>query len=1017
MQRHKELYKEQSLVLSPRNHIQTNRERQQERRAKNREECFQNNRIISVSPTPVKAKPQKQAVPTPVAPKENEAPPSVQQQNPGQELPPNKKDSKTTRHQQFLDRFKKWNTARKEELKMQEQLRRGHPVKPSVGAANKTYAAMPTSAVFRAPVIVQHPLPKKKEEEEEAVPVFKPPMKRQSLYVIVNPKAKVKEQNQVAAAPQTSSRPRIQPAINSRGPTKPAAAVAKSVPLAAVGKPVPAKKTAPSAPLARQTVGVAPVATKRVAPSKAMTLSKTKTAVQPQAAKPKAVGPAPSQPRPQATSIRPRVSVAPAAATKMTPQTSSLKFREHPASAKPTAAAQPRPKLANLMTQPFEKPAVNRPPAGGRAAIVKPQPIRGGAAGKFKAAGAAHKAAGMANNAGGTTNKSAHQSVRMKATKTKSNYSRLEENARKLPQLKTELVLAATDMIPHTPLEEEQSENPFLAQSTSTQYRNTNSSGSLQEAFGDVTALSPVASGKKVEVNAAKRQLLPASNSKKPASGAKKKFNFTRYSVAKSEADDSLALEPLQTTVLGDDADTTLVQTAEKTLPRSLPVPNFGEATLVQTAEKTPRHSLPAKVENGNATVVQTVDKTPPRRESEGKSNYLSPFVSVSRGKVNSRSEREKRNSIYLQDGETPAEVRRALESVMYFRFQLDEEITRLEALCSEWEAYSKANEERLQETGGGDMINVTVGQTRLLTTKKMMQFKGLIDRCEAGAKGKNKLPSDGSEDTKPVQPEDLEGWWDMLHLQSENVDKRFANLERWKANDWLDPDAVPEEAKKPDQTKAKPKAKLNRKVNMKAKAKPSSNLQQFLRKAHANMKKSKLEEAPKEEGMPPTPSRRSSQRVIVVRDRRSFSPARTVLRMSTGERRSSIAPNALLKTALIAAAEQNAVDRTPPPKSRPSILKTPGTMKRQNRGVIFSAKKSVRRFQFTIEEGNISSEEVGADKLEDCEEDMSMETSTERRSLDQDMTATVHDENGQTPRAYTLRNRRVRLRPSSEFM
>jgi len=57
MQRHKELYKEQSLVLSPRNHCQENRDRLQAARAKKREDCFYQNRIISVSPTPVKTKP------------------------------------------------------------------------------------------------------------------------------------------------------------------------------------------------------------------------------------------------------------------------------------------------------------------------------------------------------------------------------------------------------------------------------------------------------------------------------------------------------------------------------------------------------------------------------------------------------------------------------------------------------------------------------------------------------------------------------------------------------------------------------------------------------------------------------------------------------------------------------------------------------------------------------------------------------------------------------------------------
>lgn len=995
MQRHKELYKEQSLVLSPRNHIQTNRERQQERRAKNREDCFQNNRIISISPTPVKVKPQPPP-PTQETPKENEAP-SEQQQNSVQEPP----KSKTPRHQKFLKRYLQWNAAKKEEHKRQELLRRGLPVKPVAGTTEK--AALPTSSVFRAPENLKN-LQQKKEDN---VAVFNS-TKRQSLYVVVNPK--VIRQTQAAGEPPTS-RPRFQTVVNARVPSKPAAAapsVAKPTPARKSHVPPSARPAAPAAPVSSKKVPsalpaapAAPVSSKKVPSAlpadRPMTSVRPKAAVRPPTVKTKGVGPAPTQPRTQVTSVRPKVPSTTASAPKMPPPPNGLKTRVLPA-VTPRAAAQPRPKLTNVMTQPFEIQAVRKAPAGGRANIVKPQPIRGGAAGKFKAAGMANKEAGLAG-------------VRKKPTNAKGKYTRLEEKARKLPHIKADLVAATTlELVPHTPLEEEQADNPFLAQSTSTQYKSNNCSNSLLEAFGDITALSPVASGQKAGSSTAKRQLLPSKNAQKPVPASKKKFNFTRYSVANATADESLALEQLQST--GEHVDISFLAVISNS--RSV-VDDAADATLVQGAEKTRTHSLPA---NGESTLVQEAEKTPPRRDSEGKPNYLSPFVSVSRGKVNSRSEREKRNSFYLQNEETSAEVRRAIESVLYFRLQLDEEIARLEALCSEWEAYSKENEERLLETGGGDMINVTVGQTRLLTTKKMMQFKGLIDRCEAGAKCKNQIPNDGSEETKPVQPEDLEGWWDMLRLQSENVDKRFANLERWKANDWLDPDAVAEVEQKQEQTGAKPKPKVIRKVKMKAKA--SSSLQQFLRKAHANMKKTKVEEAPMDNGFPPTPSRRSSQRVIVVRDRKSFSPARTVLRMSIGEGRASIAPNALLKTALIAAAEQNAL-KTPPKKSRQSILKTPGTAKRPNRGVIFSAKKSVRRFQFTIEEGNISTEEkVGADKLEDCEEDMSLEASTERRSLDQDATVAANGFNGthgETPRAYALRNRKIVLRPSSEFM
>ncbi|KAH8275332.1 hypothetical protein KR026_005277 [Drosophila bipectinata] len=930
MQRYKELYKEQSLALSPRNHCQSNRERQRAARAKQREDVFHSNRIISTSPTPIKAKHPPPPSPQIVESKENQLPKQEMGEQADQKpllepicSEPVQKDlpgaSKTARHQQFLQRFMQWKNTRKEERKQQIQARRGAPVATT---ANQT-TTFHQSKAFKAPKTVTAP------SEAEDPPVFVPP-KRASIYVIANPTTKGKGKEPSATKLEPLRTQRVGVTFGSRHKTS---------------APTPSNKPIQQplkTPTFRQPVG---------------------SAVKPGSlAKPP---PKPTVARPPTNNLRPRVPSGTAVRTtipKPMPARPAI-VRPRPPTAlrlKAEAPAAPAPKLPNVRNQPFENPAVNRVAEARRAKITKPQPIRGGgggAASKFKASVATKSAA-------------VNKSTRMKAGIEKKSYLNLQKKARLMPDLKSELIAAATiELPPNTPLEEHQAENPFLAQNTSTQCRQ-NGNASLEAAFGDLASLSPLAPAKSEEGSSAKRQLLPAEEAvQKPLPAAKKKFDFTRYSVANSPLEDSLILDPL---------------------------PQIG---------KWIRDSV-------DSTLVPAMEKTPPRRDSLP--NYLSPYVSVSRGKVNSRSEREKRNSMYLPDEDAPVEVRRAIESVLYFRLQLETEIKRLHSLCSEWEAYSRENETRLTETGGMDMINVTIGQTRLLTSKKMMQFSGLIDRCEEGATGKNKKPNDGSEDTKPVQPEDLEGWWDMLRLQSENVDKRFDNLNRWKANDWVDPDAVVEEVKMAKQEpKAKPK--LTRNMKIKSKAKPSSSLQQFLRKAHADMKKTKVEEVQESSDAPPTPKRRSS-RVFVVRDRKSFSPARTVIRMSTGERRPSIAPNALLKTALIAAAEQNVANKTPP-RPRASILKTPGTLKRQNRGVIFSAKKKVRRFEFTYDEGNIS--DGGVDKLEDCEEDMSLE---ERRSLEkrnessQDSSASV-GENGGTPRSYTLRNRRVQLRPSSEFM
>nr|XP_032293213.1 guanylate kinase-associated protein mars isoform X2 [Drosophila virilis] len=406
-----------------------------------------------------------------------------------------------------------------------------------------------------------------------------------------------------------------------------------------------------------------------------------------------------------------------------------------------------------------------------------------------------------------------------------------------------------------------------------------------------------------------------------------------------------------------------------------------------------------------------------PIRTQAKQSIYLSPFVTVSRGKESTRMQRDNSNNTLIQSPsekkpETPVALRSTLSSVQYFRMQLDNEIRRLHSICAEWDSYNNQNEARLLENGAKDMIDAAIGQTKLLTSKKLMQFKSLIDRCEAGATGIGLPPNDGSEDSKPVFVEDLEGWWDMLRLQSENVDKRFDRLLRLKANDWQDPDA---------ETVPKTKSKVGPKTKRKQTAKPSSELKSFLRKAYAAKRINQESDEICEPNL--TPKRQSQHRFIVVRDRKSFSPARTVLRVSRDtDNRPSIGGNHLLKSAIMGAVEQVSRQQLTPRSEQPmSILKTPGTKKREPgaRGVVFSAKKKVRRFQFTFDEVNISGDEVViGNKMEDCEEDMTPERpSLQNGQLETSVNAATGEGDGNTSRAYSLRNRIIRLRPSSEFM
>uniref|UniRef100_A0A0A1X9H1 Guanylate kinase-associated protein mars n=1 Tax=Zeugodacus cucurbitae TaxID=28588 RepID=A0A0A1X9H1_ZEUCU len=593
----------------------------------------------------------------------------------------------------------------------------------------------------------------------------------------------------------------------------------------------------------------------------------------------------------------------------------------------------------------------------------------------------------------------------------------------------------------------------------------------------------------------AKRALLQNTAKQLPQNQIQKnKFNFVRYSVGVSD--------------LESDSDTGDVEKEENEVLSS----NQRLQTTVleaQSKDSNDEGHMTLVPENG-INCESAEPKTPPIAETERPLNYISSFVSVSRGKVSARKEREKRDSIYLPSTEdtlvsttltkteetnkpetpgkssavTPVsiEARRILEAVRYFRLQLQNEIERLHASCDQWEEYKLQNLQLLQKTGGEDMINVTIGQTKLLTSKKFQQFRGLIDRCESGARG-TAAADDGSEDTKLITDVDLEGFWSMLNLQVDNVEKRFENLARWKANNWCDPDDVQEI--KQDKTKAKPKLNKVKKAKAPVKiAKASSGLQAMLRKMHAEMRKNKettVAPVGDKDGvtMVLTPTRQRQRRSqsgtpkmgsasernstprrvsVVVRDRKSLSAAATVISLPANSeviaaaaahrRLSRIAAESpktikacgnelrrsinsmerafagssdLLRNALTGntyksrrSGTPNFIElpldadvvskkskvptptQTPPPApavhvGRKSILKTPGTAKGKPKSVLFSEKLRVKKFKFTTEEDDSSEDE-----------EHRMQTSTEEPLDDQ--------------RTYSLRTRKVVLRPSSEF-
>ena len=105
---------------------------------------------------------------------------------------------------------------------------------------------------------------------------------------------------------------------------------------------------------------------------------------------------------------------------------------------------------------------------------------------------------------------------------------------------------------------------------------------------------------------------------------------------------------------------------------------------------------------------------------------------------------------------------------VARFRELLKSETERLTSVCEAWEAKVASSKKKASdpEAVEGHILSA-VGKARLLMNKKgrFEQFSGLIDNCEF---------KKGEKETTVM---DLQGFWDMIYFQVEDVDRLFGEL------------------------------------------------------------------------------------------------------------------------------------------------------------------------------------------------------------------------------------------------
>ncbi|KAJ8306130.1 hypothetical protein KUTeg_016675, partial [Tegillarca granosa] len=108
---------------------------------------------------------------------------------------------------------------------------------------------------------------------------------------------------------------------------------------------------------------------------------------------------------------------------------------------------------------------------------------------------------------------------------------------------------------------------------------------------------------------------------------------------------------------------------------------------------------------------------------------------------------------------------------VAYFRKLLVSETDKLNDHCDRWQKVNDTSD--LTEEARGQ-IRTCIGQAQLLISQRFKQFSGLVDNCEF------KL---GEKETTCT---DLQGFWDMIYFQVEDVHIKFSDLQKLKDNNWI---------------------------------------------------------------------------------------------------------------------------------------------------------------------------------------------------------------------------------------
>jgi len=175
-----------------------------------------------------------------------------------------------------------------------------------------------------------------------------------------------------------------------------------------------------------------------------------------------------------------------------------------------------------------------------------------------------------------------------------------------------------------------------------------------------------------------------------------------------------------------------------------------------------------------------------------------------------------------------------------YFIKVLENEIFKFEEQICDWE----------EELNGGEMIPedardsilTVIGMAKLLMAQKLAQFRGLCDRNINVTK---------EEDPFVATNMDLAGFWDMVHIQVEQIHTRFQALRELKNANWVVKVPVPENKRNNKPKAKKPVSSVNKPTKPKAKSDVAKARDEARKKMLEDRKRAMKENKPEtEEGV-----------------------------------------------------------------------------------------------------------------------------------------------------------------------